>query len=190
MMTPTHLLIAGAAFLRTGKPVCNLSVMAGALLPDLSIYWLYTLERFFANTPAHKIWSTLYWQEPWQTLSAISNSIPLYLTVLLIGFVAGWRWLGLLAAAALLHVAFDLPFHHSDAHQHFWPLSDLRYHAPLSYWDPAHYGSYVAVVEIGLALGCIVLIWRRFETWWVKGLLGLGLVSYLAVPLYFHLTLG
>ena len=190
MMTPTHLLIAGAALSRRGEKTNNLAIITGALVPDVSIYVLYGWARLVANIPSRTVWSQIYWQEPWQTLSAISNSIPLYLTLLFAGMAARLSWLTLFAAAALLHVAFDLPFHSGDAHQHFWPLSDLRYHSPLSYWDTAHHAQYVAIGEMALALGCMAVIWHRFNSWWVKGAMGLGIVSYIAVPLYFRLTLG
>ena len=56
--------------------------------------------------------------------------------------------------AALLHLAFDLPLHHSDARPHFWPLSDWVFRPPLSYWNPARHGDLVGAVEIG---ACVAL---------------------------------
>ena len=58
----------------------------------------------------------------------------------------------MIGAAALLHLTFDLPFHHDDAHPHFWPFSDWRFTSPLSYWDPAHDGGVIALAEVGLAV--------------------------------------
>ena len=58
----------------------------------------------------------------------------------------------MIGAAALLHLTFDLPFHHDDDHPHFWPFSDWRFTSPLSYWDPAHDGRVIALAEVGLAV--------------------------------------
>jgi len=190
MMTPTHLLIAGAMLTRRSAPANNAAVLAGALIPDLSIYVLYGWSRLIAGIDSRTVWSQLYWQEPWQTLSAISNSIPLYAALLVAGWAARLPWLVLLAAAALIHLAFDLPFHNSDAHKHFWPLSDLRVFSPLSYWDSRHYGDAVRVGEMALAVVSLVIIWRRFDALWVKTAMAVLLASYVAVPLYFRLTLG
>ncbi|MGI8738245.1 MAG: hypothetical protein ACR2KU_00935 [Gammaproteobacteria bacterium] len=63
-----------------------------------------------------------------------------------------------------LHVLFDLPLHHDDAHRHFFPFSDWRFYSPVSYWDPAHYGDIVSACEIlAVAVGSVVL-WRRYES--------------------------
>lgn len=69
-----------------------------------------------------------------------------------------------------VHVAGDLPLHHDDAHRHLFPFSDWRFESPVSYWDPAHYGGYVAALETLLvAVGCAVLF-RRFRTPALRGL--------------------
>jgi len=190
MMTPTHLLIAGAVLTRRHRPAENAAVLAGALIPDLSIYVLYGWSKLIAGISSRTVWSQLYWQEPWQTLSAISNSLPLYAALLLAAWTIGLRWLILLAAAALIHLAFDLPFHASDAHMHFWPISDIRIVSPLSYWDSRHYGDIVRFGELALALVSLTIIWRRFDALWVKAAMAVLLASYVAVPLYFRLTLG
>lgn len=200
MMTPTHLLIAAAVLVR---PVdensqgvrrsgwwLNLAVVFGALLPDLSIYVLFVWAKLIAGISSHELWSRTYWQEPWQTYSAIGNSLPLYLTLLIIGLVGKWRFLVLLSLAALLHLGFDLPFHHADAHKHFWPFSDYRFHSPLSYWNGNHYGDAVGLFERALALICIAVLWWRFQALWVRGLLLAGVLSYVLVPLYFWWSLS
>ena len=64
----------------------------------------------------------------------------------------------------LLHSAFDLPLHHDDAHRHFFPLSDVRFASPLSYWDPAHYGNPMALLELGLVCGASIWLWARFPS--------------------------
>ncbi|MBO6548296.1 MAG: hypothetical protein JJ964_01590 [Rhizobiales bacterium] len=205
MMTPTHLLIAGAVLSKSGSDkssdsktsydvgnywVFNLAVIIGALLPDFSIYILFVWAKFFAQISSHELWTSVYWQEPWQTFSAISNSVPLYVGLLVVGLVFKVRWLLFLCGAALLHVLFDLPFHHADAHQHFWPITEFRFHSPLSYWNRDHYGDVVSIGECVLALICIVFLWRRFESLLLKISLILAAASYGLIPLYFWWSLS
>lgn len=190
MNTPTHVLVAAAALMRPAAPRANAAVLIGALLPDVSIYILYLWARVIEGLPSMEVWRVIYWQEPWQTLSAICNSIPLYLVALAIAVYAGPRWLFLLAAAALLHVGLDLPVHNSDAHRHFWPLSDWRFNSPVSYWNSDHHGDIVRPIEFAAALAMIVVLWRRFHLTTTRSLLALCALSYFAVPAYFMFTLG
>lgn len=190
MNTPTHLLVGAAAFARPGQRRINTATLAGALIPDLSIFVLYLWSRVVEGEPAWRVWRVIYWSEPWQTISAISNSAPLWAFFTAAGLVARVPWIAVLGGAALLHVTLDFPVHSQDAHQHFWPLSEWRFNSPISYWDDANFGSYVAILEVALCLSLILVLIRRFPAPWVRVALGLALVSYAAVPAYFWLTLG
>jgi len=88
------------------------------------------------------------------------------------------------AVAALLHVLTDLPLHHDDGHPHFWPLTNWIYRSPVSYWDPAHYGRIWSLVEIGLALSLIIILWRRFQVLLTRCVLFLVAFSYVIVSFY------
>ncbi|GBF25397.1 hypothetical protein MnTg02_00428 [bacterium MnTg02] len=188
MNTPTHLLISIALLAKPDAPRRNMAVIFGALIPDLSIYVLFVWAKLVAQVPEQEIWRHLYWQEPWQTLSGLSNSFPLYAMLVALGVWRGWTLLAIFGASALLHLAFDFPFHASDAHRHFWPFSDWRFHSPLSYWDGGHYGELVGIFELAMAIALMAIIFRRFKEVWVKVALAIGLVSYAAVPLYFMLA--
>ena len=194
MNTPTHLLIGAAVLARPQDGGSarwrNWAVLAGALLPDAAIFFLFAWARLFQGVSEQDLWSRIYWSEPWQSLFAIFNSAPLYTVIVLIGLAARQTWLALIGLAALLHLAFDLPFHHDDAHIHFWPFTDWRFRSPLSYWDENHHGDWVALAEVALSLGLILLLWKRFENRIVRAALLLALASYIAVPLYFSLMLG
>ncbi|MGI9385988.1 MAG: hypothetical protein ACR2OX_01025, partial [Methyloligellaceae bacterium] len=117
MQTPTHLLVAAAALTSKGEPRRNLAVLTGALLPDLSIYVLFVWSKFMA-IPERQVWHQIYWQDPWQTLSAISNSFLIWGVLLVVGLASRIKLLWILAAAALLHLSLDFPVHNSDAHKH------------------------------------------------------------------------
>ena len=60
----------------------------------------------------------------------------------------------------------------------------------VSYWDPRHHGSVFIFIEAALGLALAVILFRRFEARWVRIVLGLLILAYLAVPVYFTLQLG
>ena len=191
MNTQTHVLLAAALLSKPDAPARNTAVIAGALIPDLAIYTLFVWSKF-AGIPERRVWNELYFNPPWSDAVAIGNSAPLYLVLLIAGLLIARRWragllLAFFAGAALTHIATDLPVHADDAHAHLWPLSDLRFRSPVSYWDPNHNGQVFAFVEMGLGLLLTVILWRRFHSAWVRGLLILAIVAYLGPPIYFGL---
>ena len=196
MMTQTHLLLAAGLLVKPGQTRRNTAILAGSLIADLSIYILFAYATL-TGIPGEILWGHTYWSQPWQSLSAISNSIPLYLgflgAALLISAPkdARPRWQSLPALfcqAALLHLATDFPVHHDDAHIHFWPFSDWRFYSPVSYWDRAHHGGIFSIFEALLGLGLMTLLFVRFKAVWVRGLLAGTIALYLAVPLFFLAT--
>ena len=98
--------------------------------------------------------------------------------------------LAIFAIAALLHIAGDLPVHADDAHRHFWPLSDWRFHSPVSYWNPDQGGAWFSFTEAAIGIGAAVLLFRRFRSVWVRAMTMLAITAYVAVPAYFTLMLG
>ena len=139
MMSQTHVLISAALLTRRDAPMRNGAVLLGAMLPDLSIYAIYFLSRW-QGIESRLIWDEVYWQEPSQTLSAISNSFPLFAAVLVPALYlqhntkkAQWSVFGAffaaLAISAILHLTFDISLHADDAHRHFWPLTNWRFHS-------------------------------------------------------------
>jgi len=176
MLTNTHILIAAAALARPRFiKRQNMLVIFGGLFPDLSVFAMALVGRMPGNEVAN-LWRKpdgMYWQEPWQFLSAFSNSIPLYIVALL-GFMflvrrhkpmrGLWLGLALFFAACLLHVLMDFPVHADDAHVHFWPLTGERFHSPVSYWQSQYFGDWVGAIEVVLGIGLATVLWRRFKT--------------------------
>ncbi len=184
------MLTAAALLTKPGDQRRNWAVLAGALLPDLSIFVLVGWARLVENQPHRQIWRETYWQEPWQTLSAISNSYIIWGLFAALAWWLDWRIWTFLAAAMLVHMCLDLPFHASDAHKHFWPLTDWRFHSPLSYWDDHHHSRWVGMLELGLVLASMIVLWQRFDSRLVRGFLVTALASLAAVPMFFWWTLG
>lgn len=200
MMSQTHVLLSAAAFAQPGKPVRNSAAIIGAILPDASIYLMFGLMQI-QGVQSQKIWGEVYWQEPWQFFSAVSNSFPLFAAIFVIGLflqrqagTRAWEITGVFLAglglSAMLHLAFDFPVHADDAHRHFWPVTDWRFFSPLSYWDSRHYGDYVRLFEGLLGIGISLILLRRFKDWWVRLAVGFALLSYLLVPAFFLWSLA
>ena len=190
MQTPTHTLLALAALGRKGTPRRNIAVVAGSLVPDLFIYVAWPWLTFVRRESQERIWSEIYFDVPMQTVGAIFNSAPLYAVMAAIGWrfrEKVWGSLAMVfALAALIHIASDLPVHADDAHRHFWPITDLRFFSPISYWDPAHHGRWVGTLEALLGISLCTLLFFRFRKWLTRaslvvlGLLYVGVIAYMA----------
>ena len=180
MLTTTHVLLGAAIATRPRfKPWQITLGWLGGFAPDASVFLMVGASRMsMAN--GGNMWRQpdgLYWQEPWQTLSAISNSIPLWLFTLLAGYAlmrlvpalkpAGVALL-IFGAAALVHVLTDFPVHTDDAHVHFWPFSDWRFHSPVSYYQSSHFGTQFRTFEMLLNGALVIYFVVRFRQWPVR----------------------
>ena len=162
MHTQTHMLLSAAVFGRGSdgfQPRLGLAAAAGGLLPDVASFVLVGWAAARGRGAA-EIFGADYFSPAWQAVMAPFHSVPLWAALL----AAGWRSrpIRAFAASGLLHQAFDFPLHHDDPHRHFWPLGDWRFASPLSYWDPAHGGVWVAPIELLLGLGLVIWLWRRW----------------------------
>lgn len=198
MISQTHILLASTLLAKPNQKLRNCAVLIGAFVPDLAIYALFVWSKI-AGVPESTVWGKLYWQEPWTTYTAAGNSIPLYLTLLMLSVLAlrnvkGAFKFGLFAAffslAALTHIATDLPVHVADAHQHLWPLSDWKFRSPISYWDPNHHGRTFMLFEAALGIIMSIILFKRFKNIFVRVTLFTACVAYVGVPVYFRFILG
>ncbi|TFL16468.1 cobalamin biosynthesis protein CobQ [Jannaschia formosa] len=167
MNTPAHLLLGLAVFGRREHPRVSAAALAGALLPDLSLY-LLAGGSLAIGIPAGRVFGELYFSDLWQMIFAIDNSVPIWGLLLAMGIWAKRLWIVALAGAGLLHLALDLPLHHDDGRPHIWPLSDWVFASPLSYWDRAHHAGWVAPIETALALVAAAWSWVRFPSAWIR----------------------
>jgi hypothetical protein len=190
MMTPTHVLIGSGLLSKRASPAVNWAAGLGGLMPDLPMYFLFAWDRFVAGIPERLIWQERYWTDTWQLPVGLTHSFPVFAVVLGLGLY--WRnaVVSAFAGATLLHAGVDFVVHHDDAHMQFLPLSRWKYESPFSYYDPQYYGNIVSKVELLIAVAMIVLLWRRFPSLWVRIACGVALAAFVAVPLYFSLTMS
>ncbi len=189
MNTPAHLIISAAAFSKPGAAWVNFAALAGGFAPDASLYFMVAWHRFVLGTPARTIFNELYFSESWQAVFAVDNSFFVWGGILALGLLLHQRVVTTFGAAGFLHLALDFPLHHDDGRPHFWPLSDWVFESPVSYWDSQAYGDYVSVLEIGLCVALLVVLWRRFSGWITRAVLVLALAGQLLPVVLFRVLL-
>jgi hypothetical protein len=164
MNTPAHLIFAAAAFAHPHQRITSIAAVAGAFAPDLSLYLMAGVSLFVLQLSPGYVFGTLYYSDAWQAVFSVDNSFILWG----LGLALAWRlkstgWM-IFAASGLLHLAFDFPLHHTDARQHFWPLTNWVFHSPISYWDDRYYAGIISPIEMALSAGLCLLLIRRFES--------------------------
>ena len=170
MNTPAHVIVSALALGRGQTRKNWLSIIMGALLPDLPMVAFYFYQRLGVGQVDQLIWSQIYFEPHWQQFFDLFNSLPLIAVGTTIALARKSRVGAAFFLSMALHVALDLPVHREDAHGHFFPFSNWRFESPVSYWDPAHYGFWFGAVEaLGVVVGCIILI-RRGQPWRVVGI--------------------
>lgn len=175
MNTPAHVVINLLCLGQHDHAHVLTPVVIGAILPDAPMFAFYFVEKVLLKTPERIIWSKSYYQEGWQNFIDLFNSLPLMILGLIVCAWAGSQIGILLFSSMMLHIAGDLPLHHHDAHRHFFPFSDWRFHSPVSYWDPNYYGTIVTLVEIlAVVVSCVVLF-QMYKS--LPGRIGIGMVG-------------
>jgi hypothetical protein len=162
MNTPAHVLLAVAM---AGKPDArgrNTALVAGALFPDITMFFMVGWERWINGLSLDAIFRDAYFSAFWQEVFAVNNSAPVFALMLVVGLALRVDWLWAFGLAALTHALLDLPLHNDDGHPHFWPFTDWIYSSPVSYWDPDHYGVQAGWVEAGISVVLAVILLRRF----------------------------
>lgn len=188
MITPSHI-IYGWAVAKATDPRPNTqrttAFILGSLLPDVPIYTFFMIHTFILGTSQQVLWDDLYFASGWTPVFTLSHSLLLWPLVILIGSLLRQsvvRWVGI---AGTIHVLLDFLVHKDDAYAHFWPISDWRFISPVSYWDPAHYGTTVGTLDSVVVLLLVYWLYRRDSVgWrqWVYLLVGLLYLALLVVP--------
>ncbi|PWE32064.1 cobalamin biosynthesis protein CobQ [Maritimibacter sp. 55A14] len=165
MNTPAHLILGATLFARPDALRVTTAALAGALVPDLSLYLLSVHALYVQGLPPHLVFGEMYFSDAWQAVFAVDNSIILWAALAGLGLWLARAPLLAFGGAGLVHVLTDLPLHHDDGRPHFWPLTDWVYRSPISYWDGTRHADIVGPLEGVLALGLCLLLWQRFRRW-------------------------
>lgn len=185
MISITHTLFALAVLTKKDQPIRNRAVFWGSVIPDAFIYFVALGWMVFMDEPMQRLWDEVYFDQPMQSIASALNSIPIYTFLAGLGYIFRATKIGgillFFSLAVLLHIALDFPVHAHDAYAHFLPLTDWKFHSPLSYWESHLHAHWVGVVETGIALVSAWIIHKRFDKPWITILMTVLAVLYLAM---------
>ena len=184
MDTGAHIICNLVVQSRSSESRIFAAVLVGAVLPDLPIMLFYAWESLVMNSAESEIWSELYFKPGWQNFFDTFNSLPLIVVLLALGIYFKKQLVSVLALSMALHVLLDLPFHHDDAHRHFFPFSDWRFFSPVSYWDPKFHGDVMHIVQITIVIIGLVVLWLRHPGRLEKATLAFLGVGYLLFQVF------
>ena len=187
MNTPAHLIFGLTAFGAPDRRAVTAAVLAGAVLPDLSLYVLSIWHLQVLGTSPEVVFGQLYYSEGWQAIFRIDNSFVIWGLGFGLAVMARSPVFIGFCGAGLLHLALDFPLHNDDARAHFWPVTNWKFISPVSYWDPRHYGNVMGVIEVSAAFLAGIWLWRRFKGWIMRAFIALLLLVQIAPVIIFSL---
>lgn len=188
MITPAHALFNLLVQSRARRPREIWPILVGAVLPDAGLMVFYGYYYWWLHTPQSAIWSIHYYSPAWQAVFDVPHAFPVIGVALIAAYAMRSRWLTVMLTSMALHALADLALHHSDAHRHFFPLSNWRFHSPVSYWDPAHYGHYFLFVELLMAGVATVVLMRRHREPWARATVAVVALTFVGFIAYANLT--
>jgi len=177
--TPAHAIVNLLLFRKSARETHTMAIVAGALLPDVPMFIFYLWARL-QGLSERVIWRDGYFDAGWQAVFDAFHSFPLLGLAWLLAWRARMQALCVFFASMFMHSLFDFPLHHDDAHRHFWPLSDFQFASPVSYWDPAHFGQFMAPLEL--------LVMVAGGAWLLRSAESPGLFRSVAAILFVYLA--
>lgn len=164
MNTPSHFLMTAALDKSLARvPIVKSAFLLGSVAPDVplwilsigSISYYHFLQGWSLRDTFSFIFGELYFHNLFWIASHNFLHSPILLLLLLsllwrsrrnIGSPSRWFFWFLLAC--LLHSVVDIFTHADDGPLLFFPLDwTIRFHSPISYWDPQYYGKEFRIFE-------------------------------------------
>lgn len=179
MRTFSHVII-NSVLLKKVNPsgIPRTAFLLGGVIPDVPLGLLHIgyafYNRFFLGNVGQGLmppgFDYLYFNNPWWIGAHNFLHSP---SALLIYLVLLWkfrdrimsvgRWLFWMVVGSSIHTTLDIFTHVNDGPLLFWPFDlQIRFHSPVSYYDPAHFGEIFTIFEWildALLLVYILLPW-------------------------------
>ncbi len=109
------------------------AVVASAL-PDAP-FFIPLIYFFLRDGVSIKSWVLAY-QHPWvKPVGFFTHSLVISMLGLVIAFFLGRKHLYLYFYGWIFHIFTDMLTHVSDAQPVFWPISEISFRGPVSYWE-------------------------------------------------------
>src|SRR4028118_186544 len=164
MNTPSHFLMTAALDKSLPRvPIVKNAFLLGSIAPDLplwilsisSISYYHFIEGWSLTDTFNFVFSELYFHNPFWIASHNFLHSPI---LLLLGLSFVWRsrrnlgspsrWFFWFLLACLFHTVVDIVTHADDGPLLFFPLEwTIRFHSPISYWDPRYHGREFQIFE-------------------------------------------
>lgn len=182
MMTISHIIYSWALAKKTEtlnkaeNKYRTLAFVLGALLPDTFTFFFFIVCGLILHYPGSVMWDDMYFNSAWAIPITLAHSFMLWPLLIATGTYLNWKFLRWLSISALFHAAVDFCVHTDDAYRHLWPLSNWKFHSPISYYNPSEYGQYVSAFDSLLILGLLTFLYTKYTGKWRFLIIGVGIL--------------
>jgi len=188
MITPSHVIYSWALAEKTAQhnKKRTLAFILGAIFPDTPTYLFFIICGLILGYSGQVMWDDMYFHSGWAIPITLTHSFILWPLLIGIATYAGWKFLRWFSISALFHAMVDFCIHTDDAYRHFWPVSDWKFHSPISYYNPSEYGIYVGAFDSLLVLGLLTYLHTIYRGKWRILIIASGVlyaVRLIAVPI-------
>lgn len=167
MKTPSHIIINLAIKRIKGLRNARIpwqAVFWGSMMPDIPLGVLSLGATFYYRVILgnqspdlmETILHPLYFNNPFW-ISAHNLLHAPFILGLSLAILWRWRtragkvqhWLFWFFSSSTIHTGIDILTHYDDGPLIFWPFNgSFRFNSPISYWDPAHFGTEFMIFEL------------------------------------------
>lgn len=164
-------------------PIHTKAFLWGGAAPDLPLIvmtvvaaaWFMVGRGWGLGESLSHVFRDLYFSNPfWKAANNVLQAPAMLLLWLGVVLLIRRRWpspgraLLWFLAGMVIHVALDIPVHHDDGPLLLFPFEwTVRFHSPISYWDPRHHGDVVGIVEYASTAALVLYLLRyRLSRWW------------------------
>ena len=161
MITTSHALLNIALLGRKDHPQRNWSAFGGAVFPDLPMMLFFFLIPALSRLFHISLSGKFYYFPHYRIFIDWAHSFPLALAGIIVFRLLKKEWGWIFFSSMFLHDLEDFFVHATYPHEQFLPFTHWRFSGPLSYFDPAYHGAWVAPIEWGLVIFSSWIIYRR-----------------------------
>lgn len=179
MITPSHIIYSWALAKKTEKVSIDTkkrtaAIVLGALFPDTPTYLFFIVCGLILGYSGPTMWDNMYYNSGWAIPITLTHSFIIWPLLISISSYVGWELAKWFSLSAFFHSLVDFCVHTDDAYRHFWPVSDWKFHSPISYYNPAEYGLYVGAFDSLLVLGLLGYLYTIYTGKWRLLILAVG----------------
>lgn len=182
MITSSHIIYSWTLAKKTegtGRPnqKRTLAFVLGALFPDIPTYLFFLVCGLILGYSGQEMWGDMYFNSGWAIPITLTHSFILWPSLIAAATYFGWKYVQWFSLSALFHALVDFCVHTDDAYRHFWPLSDWKFHSPISYYNSAEHGQYVGAFDSIVVLCLLAFLGTIYQGKW-RVLIGTIFILY------------